>query len=116
MLDDLVEWDYGDYDGLTTPQIREQRPGWVLWRDGAPGGETLDDVQRRADRVIEQVRNLDGDVLLIAHGHLLRVLTARWLQLPALAGQHLALATASPSVLGWENEWPALRRWNIAPR
>lgn len=113
VLDDLVEWDYGEYEGLTTPQIREQRPGWVLWRDGVPGGETLDDVAARAERVIARLHAVDGDVLLVSHGHLLRVLTARWLQMPAVLGQRFFLATGSPSELGYEHDWTVMCQWNI---
>ena len=114
MLDDLREWDYGEYEGLTTPQIRERDPGWVLWRNGVPGGETLDSVAERADRVIALVEEIDGDVLLVSHGHLLRVLTARWLQMPAVSGQRFALGTGTPGELGYEHDWTALLRWNLA--
>ena len=110
--DDLREWDYGEYEGLTTPQIRERRPGWFLWEDGVPGGETIDDVARRVDRVITRVRDADGDALLFAHGHLLRVLAARWLDRRAGFGRHLVLSPATISVLGWERETPAIEVWN----
>lgn len=113
VMDDLVEWDYGAYEGRTTPEIRERRPGWVLWRDGVPGGETLEDVAVRADRAVAVVDETEGDVLLVSHGHLLRVLTARWLQLPAVAGQRFFLATGAPSELGYEHDWSVMRRWNI---
>lgn len=113
ILPDLVEWDYGAYEGRTTPEIREQRPGWVLWRDGVPGGETLDEVSARADRVVALVDEVEGDVLLVSHGHVLRVLTARWLQLPAVAGQRFFLATGAPSELGYEHDWSVMRTWNI---
>ena len=109
---DLVEWDYGDYDGLTGNEIRERRPGWTLFRDGVLGGETIDEVAARAQRVIARVRPIDGDVLLFGHGHQLRILTALWLEFPAAAAQHLQLATASPSMLGYEHEWTALLSWN----
>jgi probable phosphoglycerate mutase len=113
VTDDLREWDYGDYEGRRTLDIRDERPGWTVWIDGAPGGETVEEVGRRADRVIDEVRNCDGDVALFAHGHLLRILGARWIGLPADSGRRLALATASVSVLGWEREAAVVERWNI---
>src|SRR3954452_11016788 len=88
---DLAEWDYGDYEGLTTPQIREKVPGWLIFRDGCPGGETPGQVAARADRVIARARAAAGDVALFAHGHLLRVLAARWLRVPPGARQHFPL-------------------------
>jgi broad specificity phosphatase PhoE len=109
---DLVEWDYGSYEGLTRAEIQVQRPGWTLFRDGVVGGETIDDVAARAERVITRVREIDGDVLLFGHGHQLRILTALWLEFPAVAAQHLQLATASPSTLGYEHDWTALLSWN----
>jgi len=109
---DLREWDYGEEEGATTPGIREQRPGWTLWRDGVTGGETVDDVAARADRVIAAVVDTPGDVALFAHGHVLRVLAARWLGLAPGAGQWLALDPGSVSVLGHEHEWRVIRRWN----
>jgi probable phosphoglycerate mutase len=110
--DDLVEVDYGDYEGLTTPEIRVERPGWSIWEHGAPGGETVDDAGRRADRVIERAVAVDGDVLVFAHGHLLRILAARWLGEPAAFGGRLRLDTATVSVLGHERETPVVLRWN----
>ena len=110
--DDLREWDYGDYEGLTTQEIRASRPNWTLWRDGCPNGETAEQVAARADRVISTVRAMADDSVLFAHGHLLRVLTARWLGLEATAGAFFALDTATVSVLGWEREQPVVRRWN----
>jgi probable phosphoglycerate mutase len=110
--DDLMEWDYGAYEGLTTPQIRETRPGWLLWTHGVPKGETAADVGRRVERVIERIRGVDGDVALFAHGHVLRVLAARWLGLPPEAGCHFALSPATLSVLGSERDVPAILRWN----
>jgi broad specificity phosphatase PhoE len=109
---DLIEWDYGAYEGRTSEEIQEQRPGWTLFRDGVPGGETLDDVAARAAHVIERVRGIDGDVLVFGHGHQLRVLTALWLEFAPVAAQHLQLATASPSTLGYEHAWTALLSWN----
>lgn len=113
VADDLREWDYGDYEGLRTADIRQRRPGWLLWRDGVTGGETVEDVGRRADAVIATVRAVDGDVALFAHGHILRIVAARWIDLPPAEGRRLALATASVSVLGWERDTPVLERWNV---
>jgi len=112
LTDDLREWDYGEYDGRRTVDIREERPGWTVWRDGAPGGETAPDVGRRADRVLEAARHAGGDVVLFAHGHLLRVLGARWIDLPPDYGARLGLSTATLSVLGWERETAVIHRWN----
>jgi probable phosphoglycerate mutase len=112
---DLMEWDYGTYDGKTSKQIRAARPDWSLWRDGGPDGETADDVGRRVDRVIAEVRRTQGDVLLFAHGHVLRVLTARWLEESPAAGRHYALGTAALGVLGYEHEEPVIQRWNQPP-
>jgi broad specificity phosphatase PhoE len=109
---DLIEWDYGAYEGLTSTEIQVERPGWTLFRDGVIGGETIDDVAARAARVITRVRRVDGDVLLFGHGHQLRITTALWLDFPALAAQRLQLATASPSTLGYEHDWTALLGWN----
>jgi broad specificity phosphatase PhoE len=109
---DLLEWSYGEYEGLTSDEIRARRPGWVLWRDGCPGGETLAQVETRATRVVERVRAVDGDVLVFAHGHLLRVVATRWLDMPSVFGQHFFLAPASPGTLGYEHDWTALRMWN----
>jgi broad specificity phosphatase PhoE len=114
--DDLLEWDYGEYEGITTPQIRESRPDWYLWRDGCPGGEQPRDVARRADRAIASVADREGDVALFAHGHVLRVIAARWLGLGPDAGALLALSTATISVLGYERETRVLRRWNAPVR
>jgi broad specificity phosphatase PhoE len=110
--DDLREWDYGEYEGVTTDEIRRARPGWSIFDDGCPGGESIDEVAARADRVIERVREHDGAVLAFGHGHSLRVLAARWIGLPGTAGAHLVLATATLSVLGWERETAAITRWN----
>jgi probable phosphoglycerate mutase len=120
---DLQEWDYGGYDGLTTAQIRERRPGWYLWRDGViPGdadhpGETLDQVGARADAVLARVTPLlaDGDVALVAHGHILRVLTARWLGLEPAGGRFFRLDTGTISALGTEHEQRVISRWNAPP-
>ena len=110
--EDLREWDYGAYEGRTTAEIRTERPGWSLWRDGAPDGETAAQVGERADRVIAEARSIDGDVILFAHGHLLRVLTARWLGLEPSAGQLFALDPATMSILGHERETSVIRLWN----
>jgi broad specificity phosphatase PhoE len=110
--DDLVEFDYGEYEGITTDEIRERRPGWSLWRDGCPGGETPDEVGLRVDRVIAEALRADGDVALVAHGHVLRVLAARWVEQPASFGASLALDTGSISILGFEREARTIRHWN----
>jgi probable phosphoglycerate mutase len=109
---DLAEWDYGEYDGRTTLEIRKEWPGWDLFVDGAPGGESLGDVVARVDRVIARVRAVDGDVVCVAHGHLLRVLAVRWAELDPTAGRSLLLDPASLSVLDWERGRPTIRRWN----
>jgi broad specificity phosphatase PhoE len=109
---DLIEWDYGEYEGMTSSEIEQRRPGWTLFGDGVIGGETIGDVASRADQVIARVRAVEGDVLLFGHGHQLRILTALWLEFPAAAAQHLQLATASPSTLGFEHDWTALLSWN----
>jgi broad specificity phosphatase PhoE len=109
---DLVEWNYGKYEGLTPEQIHEQTPCWLIFRDGCPGGETPEHVGARADRVIAQARAVEGDVALFAHGHVLRVLVARWLGLPAGAGQHFLLDTGTVSVLDDYRGIPALKTWN----
>jgi broad specificity phosphatase PhoE len=110
--DDLLEWDYGEYEGITTKDIRAERPGWYLWRDGCPGGETAADVGRRVDRVIDAVADLDGDAVLFAHGHVLRVLTARWLRLGPENGALFKLDTGTLSTLGYERETRVITRWN----
>lgn len=109
---DLVEWNYGRYEGLTPNQIREARPDWLIFRDGCPHGEAPEHVGARADRVIARARNAKGNVALFAHGHVLRVLVARWLGLPACAGQHFLLDTGTLSVLGEYHGIPALKIWN----
>ena len=120
---DLWEWDYGGYEGLTTAQIQEQRPGWSLWRDGViPGdaehpGETVEQVGERVDRVLARVAPLlaDGDVALVAHGHVLRVLTARYLRLPPDDGRLFRLDTGTVSTLGTEHDEPVIVSWNVPP-
>jgi broad specificity phosphatase PhoE len=113
VCEDLREWDYGDYEGRTTPEIRQERPGWDLWRDGAPGGERPEEVAARADRVIARARASGGDTLVFGHGHQLRVLCARWLGQPPEAGRHFVLGAAGIGVLGFEHDWPAVTRWNL---
>ncbi len=120
---DLQEWDYGGYEGLTTPQIREQRPGWYLWRDGvAPKdaehpGESVNHVGARADAVLARMRPLlaEGDVALVSHAHMLRVLTARWLGLDPDCGRLFRLGTGTLSVLGTEHDMPVILTWNVPP-
>ena len=109
---DLVEWNYGEYEGLTSAEVRGRSPGWLLFTDGAPGGERPEDVSRRVDRVISQARVAPGDVAIFAHGHLLRSLAARWLGWPIAAGQHFLLDTGTVNVLSVYREAPAIRRWN----
>ncbi|KAA1425741.1 histidine phosphatase family protein [Nocardioides antri] len=112
VTDDLVEWGYGDYEGLTTLQIRESVPGWTIWSHPSPNGETGADVAARLDRVVARVRATGGRALAFAHGHSLRVLAARWLGLPPEDGRLLRLDTATLSVLGYERETPVVLRWN----
>ena len=112
-LDDLVEYDYGAYEGLTTAEIRERRPDWYLWRDGVPEGESPDDVGVRADRVIARAVEVDGDVALFAHGHVLRVLGARWIEEPAAVAGRLALSTGAVCKLGFERETRVIQAWNL---
>jgi probable phosphoglycerate mutase len=109
---DLVEWNYGEYEGLTSKEIRATAPGWLIFRDGCRGGEAPEQVGERADRVIVRARAIDGDVALFAHGHVLRVLAARWIRLPAGAGQHFLLDTGTLCVLGYYREVPAVKVWN----
>ena len=110
--DALLEWDYGEYEGITTKEIRESRPGWFLWRDGSPGGETAAQVGTRVDPLIERFSQLEGDVAVFSHGHLLRVLCARWLGLEPEAGALFALGTGTLSILGFERETRVIRQWN----
>jgi broad specificity phosphatase PhoE len=111
---DLAEWDYGEYEGRRTAEIHAERPGWLLFRDGCPGGEAPEQVGARADRVIARLRAVSGDVLVFSSGHFLRVLTARWLGLEVAAGRYFLLGTASLSVLGYEHDRtePVIRLWN----
>lgn len=110
---DLKEWDYGEYEGRTTDEIRKGRPDWSLWRDGVPGGETIEQVADRARRVIARAQRAPGDVALFAHGHILRILTACWLDLPPDAARLFALSTATVSTLGYEHETRVITSWNL---
>lgn len=113
-VDELKEWDYGDYEGLTSDEIHRERPGWLVFTDGCPNGESPAQVGRRVDRVIDEVRRVEGDVALFAHGHVLRVLAARWLRLPAGDGRFFVLDTATYSLLGDYHHNPALLCWNAS--
>jgi broad specificity phosphatase PhoE len=117
VTEELAEWDYGEYEGLSTPQIRETVPGWTVWTHPCPGGESADDVGARAARVVERVRAAlsDGDVILVGHGHFSRVLVATWLGLGPTAGVHFALDAAAISVLGDERGTPQVERLNVPP-
>lgn len=110
--DDLVEWDYGDYEGVTTREIRTRVPGWTVWNQPVPGGETAHAVTERLDRVVARAQAADGPTLVFGHGHALRALAARWLRQPVALGQHLRLDTATLSRLGWEHEAPVVLHWN----
>ena len=111
---DLMEWNYGEYEGLTTNQVQEKRRGWLIFRDGCPGGESPEQVAARVDRVIDRARAAKGDVALFAHGHVLRVLAARWIGLPASGGQHFLLDTGTLCILGYYRDVPAVKVWNGA--
>lgn len=113
---DLMEWDYGAHEGRTTAEIRSETPGWTIWRGPWPNGETVDQVGARADRVIVRLREdgADGDVLVFAHGHLLRVLAARWVGLLPTSGKLFELGTATLSILGWDRDEPSIELWNEA--
>jgi len=109
---DLMEWNYGEYEGLTPEHIHKIIPGWLIFRDGCPGGETPEQVGMRMDRVIARCRAVGGDIALFAHGHVLRVLAARWIGLPPGGGEHFLLDTGTLSVLGYYRDAPAVRIWN----
>ena len=109
---DLIEWNYGEYEGLKTEQIRLTRSGWSVFRDGCPGGESPEQVGGRADRVLAKIRAAEGNVALFAHGHILRVLAARWINLPPSYGEHFLLDTATLNVLSYYRESPAFKIWN----
>jgi len=110
--EDLVEFDYGEYEGRTTPNIREEHPGWSVWEDGAPGGEDVADVGARADRVIERVTAVDGDALVFAHGHLLRMVAVTWIEAAWPLAWRLPIDPATISILGWDRGTAVLERWN----
>lgn len=112
---DLTEWAYGDYEGVTTPEIRRDRPDWTIWTGDPPGGETAEQVLARADRLLARIRVAlaDGPVVAVGHGHFSRVLTARWLGLPVTGGAMFVLGPASPCLLGHEHGRPAIHRWNV---
>jgi len=110
--EDLTEWDYGEYEGVTTAEIHETRPDWYLWRDGAPGGETPSAVAARADRIVAELLSAAGDVAVFSHGHFLRMLAARWIELAPEGGGRLALSTGSVSVLGYERATRVIWGWN----
>lgn len=109
---DLMEWDYGDYEGRTTADVRNESPGWSVWTHPIPGGESLSELAARADRVIGTIRESEGDVLLFGHGHALRVLAVRWLSLEPKTASGFVLETAALGILGWERDHPAILRWN----
>jgi broad specificity phosphatase PhoE len=113
--DDLMEWDYGAYEGRTAAEIQADVPGWSLWKDGVPGGETAEQVAIRTRRVIDGAAQATGDVALFAHGHVLRILAACWVGLAPREGRLLALGTTAVSVLGWENGDRVIRTWNLLP-
>lgn len=110
--ENLCEWDYGDYEGRSTNEIQKDRPGWNLWRDGVPNGETVEQVAARARRVIDHALQVNGDAALFAHGHVLRILATCWLELAPNAGRLLGLDTATVSILGWERDTRVIRLWN----
>jgi probable phosphoglycerate mutase len=115
LIDDLAEWDYGRYEGRTTAEIKSERPGWELFHDGCPGGESPEDVTARADRVVARLRALEGRTILFSHGHMIRALGARWCDLPLIAGRHLDLDTASVSALSYHHDQPTIALWNDHP-
>ena len=110
--EDLVEWDYGDYEGVTTSEIRETVPGWTVWTHPTPGGETAEEVTDRLDRVVARIRSAGGRALVFGHGHSLRALTARWIEQPVDEGRFFKLDTATVSTLGYERDFPVVLRWN----
>jgi broad specificity phosphatase PhoE len=109
---ELLEWDYGDYEGLTAKQIRDRVPGWSVWTHPCPNGETIDQISQRADRVVAELRSIEGNVAIFSHGHFLRVLVCRWLGLSTDNGRHFLLGTSTLSILGYENELPVIKTWN----
>jgi len=115
ICEDLLEWNYGEYEGRTTAEIRKDVPDWTIWRGKVPGGETGEQVAERTQRVIDRAEQASGDAIVFAHGHVLRVLAATYLGLPPEAGRLSVLGTAAMGVLGWEHEWHVVKRWNIQP-
>jgi len=115
--DELLEWDYGEYEGKTTADIHANlQPGWLLWTDGCPGGESPAQIAARVDPLVEELRGLECDSICFAHGHILRVLAARWIEQETIGGQRLALATGTISRLGLEHVYPVIREWNGGAR
>ena len=112
LVDDLLEWDYGVYEGITTAEIRKKVPGWTVFASGCPNGETSVDVAKRVERVIDRILSSEGDMAIFAHGHVLRVFAARWLGLGPEGGRFFALETGKICILGWERETRIIRRWN----
>jgi probable phosphoglycerate mutase len=108
----LIEWDYGDYEGITSAEIHQTVPGWTVWTGAVPGGETIEQVAARADAVIERALAADGDTIVFAHGHILRLITARWCELDPVEGRRFVLDPATLCVLGWEHESRAILQWN----
>lgn len=113
--DDLVEWDYGEYEGRTGDDIRAERPGWQVWTHGAPGGETVADVQQRVDGIVRRLLDAPGNTLIFAHGHILRAVAAVWVELPVTEGRRVLFDTAAVGALGWYHGRRALARWNVLP-
>lgn len=109
---ELLEWDYGDYEGLTTQQIRDRVPGWSIWTHPCPNGETIDQISQRADRVVVTLRSIAGNAAIFSHGHFLRVLVSRWIGLSPDHGSRFLLGTSTLSILGYENELPVIKTWN----
>ena len=107
-----MEWNYGEYEGLTAKQIRAQAPGWMLFRDGRPGAESPEEIRTRVDRTIARIRAVEGHAALFAHGHIFRVFAARWLGLPVTAGSHFLINTATLNILSYYQDIPAVQRWN----
>jgi probable phosphoglycerate mutase len=112
---DLAEWEYGDYEGLLATEIQARRPGWSIYRDGCPGGESAEAIAARADRLIARLRALEGNVALFSHGHMGRVVAARWIALPVTGAANFSLSPASLSILGWNQTRPVIAQWNALP-
>ncbi len=115
LTSDLLEWDYGKYEGITTKDIRKSVPNWDLFKDGVPSGETIEQVSKRADQILEKCLEENGDVALFSSGHISRIIGARWLQLDPRFAKHLKLSTATLSILGYEHEWRVIDSWNVSP-